>query len=184
VPRLFNLRAPLFNMSKMLVFTGPESTGKSVLAAALGRALGAPVVPEFARHYLSHLNRPYGQADLETIARGQSRWIAHYRKQASEWLVVDTDWTVLQVWEAFKFRPAQFHWPKGYGAIETPYLYLLCAPDFPWAPDPLREHPESRAELFSWYQNVLLQAPCPTLVLYGSVEERLSTVLKAIRPGW
>jgi len=171
-------------MTKILVVTGPESTGKSVLAEALGQALHAPVVPEFARYYLQHLNRPYGQADLQTIARGQSLWIAHHRATAGEWLVVDTDWTVLQVWESYKYKPLRYCWPKGYGAVETPYRYLLCAPDFPWAPDPLREHPEARAELFGWYQKVLLQVPCPTLVLYGSMEERLSAVRKVIKPDW
>ncbi len=165
---------------RLLVVTGPESTGKSVLSAALGDALGAPVVPEFAREFLLAREGRYRQSDLEAIARGQRQAIEHHRQQAGRWLVVDTDWTVLQVWEQFKYRPAAYHWPKGYGALEVPHLYLLCAPDFPWAPDPLREHPEAREELFIHYQKVLVQTPAPVLTLYGALEARLQQVLERV----
>jgi nicotinamide riboside kinase len=165
---------------KILVVTGPESSGKTALAEALSSALSAPLVPEFARYYLSHLGRPYEQHDLEAIARGQRAWKEHQQKQAGEWLVLDTDWTVLQVWEAFKYHPEKYFWPKGYGPIDLPTAYLLCAPDFPWEPDPLREHPESREELFEWYQNLLRQVPVPVWEMYGSLEERVEGVLTQV----
>lgn len=164
----------------MLVVTGPESTGKSALSVALGEALGAPVVPEFARTYLMAREGRYTRTDLEAIARGQRQWIEQYRQEADGWLVVDTDWTVLQVWEQFKYRPDAYHWPKGYGALALPHVYLLCAPDFPWAPDPLREHPEAREELFLRYQQVLAQTPAPVLTLYGSLEVRVQKVLSVV----
>lgn len=168
------------NEPRLLVVTGPESTGKTALAEALGAALNTAVVPEFARYFLSHLGRPYARADLATIARGQRLWMEYAKKTAKNWLVVDTDWTVLHVWEHYKYRPADFMWPKGYGAPEAPYLYLLCSPDFPWAPDPLREHPEAREELFEWYRNVLRQTPSPVLELYGTHEQRLTKVLQTL----
>jgi hypothetical protein len=31
-------------------------------------------------------------------------------------------------------------------------VYLLCYPDLPWEPDPVRENPTIREYLFDWYE--------------------------------
>ena len=54
-----------------IVLTGPESSGKTTLAQFLSRELDHPWVPEFAREYLTQINRPYTSTDLLEIARGQ-----------------------------------------------------------------------------------------------------------------
>ncbi|MBK8556661.1 MAG: AAA family ATPase [Lewinellaceae bacterium] len=54
-----------------IAITGPESSGKTTLAALLATTLGAPWVPEFARYYTAYLGRPYVQADLQAIGSGQ-----------------------------------------------------------------------------------------------------------------
>ena len=51
--------------------TGPESTGKSTLAAQLAAHYGTSFAPEFAREYLAESGPHYTARDLEEIARGQ-----------------------------------------------------------------------------------------------------------------
>jgi nicotinamide riboside kinase len=51
-------------MQKKIALTGPESSGKSTLARQLATYFDAPVVPEYARLFLSLLGRPYVEADL------------------------------------------------------------------------------------------------------------------------
>ena len=95
-----------------IVVTGPESSGKTTLAAALAAALDTVWVPEFARTYLAHLGRPYERNDLINIRLGQAAWeewyAQHLSTSPSHHLVCDTDWTVLHVWEAYKFEAEEF----------------------------------------------------------------------------
>lgn len=170
-----------------VVVTGPESTGKTMLTEALAAALNIGWVPEFARYYIAHLGRPYERNDLKMIGLGQKNWekwhtqlFSHSAEQ--QVLLCDTDWTVLQIWEQYRFQPeGDFEWQKGYGPYQNADLYLLCAPDFPWQPDPLREHPEEREILFSMYENLLREREARYIALSGKHETRLQTALAAIR---
>ena len=56
---------------KRIAILGPESTGKSTLAAALAAYFQEPWVPEVAREYLEKLHRPYAFVDLLKIGRQQ-----------------------------------------------------------------------------------------------------------------
>lgn len=169
-----------------IVITGPESSGKTVLAKSLAEALNVPWAPEFARFYLAHLGRPYEHKDLKTIGAGQRHWENWYALNFPETadkpvLLCDTDWTVLQVWEQYRFRPdGAFEWEKGYGFASNADLYLLCAPDFPWQHDPLREHPEERDILFSMYLTLLQKRNAGFMILSGEHEARLQAALTEI----
>lgn len=170
-----------------IVLTGPESSGKTVMAAALSDALGVPWVPEFARYYIPQLGRPYTHGDLKRIGAGQRSWEEWYersgfRPMEHPCLIFDTDWTVLQIWEQYRFGvETDFEWRKGYGAFENADLYLLCAPDFPWQPDPLREHPEERETLFGLYTQLLTARNARFIVLRGDPGMRLESALAAFR---
>jgi nicotinamide riboside kinase len=165
-----------------IVITGPESTGKTTLAQELAGALGTFWVPEFARFYVSHLGRLYERSDLYAIGCGQKRWETWYRQQQEGILVLDTDWTVLHVWEAYRFEPApQPVWRQGYGEPVPADLYVLCTPDFPWTPDPLREHPNEQYILFEWYLALLKDLNTPFILAEGPPSVRLEKVLETIR---
>lgn len=169
-----------------IVVTGPESTGKTELAQSLAAVLDVPWAPEFARFYLAHLGRSYEHKDLKMIGLGQRVWEDWYAGKLSETanrplLVCDTDWTVLHVWEQYRFGSGgAFEWEKGYGPAANADLYLLCTPDFPWQHDPLREHPEERDILFSMYQTLLLERSARFIILSGEHDTRLQTALSEI----
>lgn len=169
-------------LPKKIVVTGPESSGKTLLAESLAQALGVRWSPEFARYYVGHLGRAYRQSDLKPIARGQMLWEQWYLAQAGEMLICDTDWTVLQVWENYRFgHQTHAYWQQGYGKPIAAELYLLCAPDFPWQPDPLREHPTEREALFECYRQLLQETAVPFFILQGDNETRLKNALLQVR---
>lgn len=166
------------NETFRVVLTGPESTGKTTMSASLSADLGLPVVPEFARTFLSGLKRPYTHRDLLSIYRGQCAWEQWYGKQ-SPVLLCDTDWTVLYIWERIGFEQAPPLIPRV--KSEHPTVYLLCSPDIPWEPDPLREHPKSRAALFERYHDLLTCLNADFIILGGDHEKRRSTALNFLK---
>ena len=56
---------------RVLVLTGPESTGKSWLAERLLRTFGGVLVGEYVRDYIEQTQRDTTFADIPAIARGQ-----------------------------------------------------------------------------------------------------------------
>ncbi len=164
--------------SRILCLTGPESTGKTTLAAALAATLDAVLVPEVARAYLTG-REAYTPADVLAIAAAQEAAEARALESGSGLIVCDTDLTVIQVW-----------WEEKYGAAPPPLAealdrrppraYLLLEPDLAWAPDPLRENPNDRERLFARYRELLEAGPFPFRRVTGEGEARLANALAAV----
>ena len=165
-----------------IVVTGPESSGKTTLTLDLSEQLRARLVPEFSRFYLESLGRKYQQKDLELIARGQKLWENHASNSPNPIHVVDTDWTVLKIWEEVRFPESKIqYWKRGYGPALHVNLYVLCSPDIPWEADPLREDPVDRDFLFQKYHALLTESEHEFIIAEGSPEKRLNQVLEAIK---
>ena len=137
-----------------VVLTGPESTGKSRLARALAEHFDTLWVPEYARFYLSRLNRDYRQEDLLRIARGQLQWEKAWEKHGKQVLFCDTSMLVLKIWSLFKYQTCD-SWITEQFKDQKDHIYLLCGIDLPWEDDPLREHPDRREELYQLYHRQL-----------------------------
>lgn len=169
---------------KRIVVTGPESSGKTTLASALAAALGTAWVPEQSRPYLEQLNRPYKEHDLRAIGEQQ----LHMEDEMAEalemmrtpFLICDTDLITIRIWGQEKYGRSD-PWVQATTA-ERPYaLWLLCTPDMPWEPDPLRENPHDRDRLFTVYEQTLQQLNKPYAIMRGPHEQRLQQALQAIR---
>ena len=166
---------------KNITITGPESSGKSTLAAALASALPAVLVPEYSRTYLERLDRPYAKEDITAISRGQLSLEIEKKEQAQEYLICDTGQLVLKIWMEYKY---------GYVSPEIEYafihhpvdLYILCQADIPWEPDPMRENPHDRHVLFELYQKALIEYEKSFVVIDGADWDlRLSKAIAAIQ---
>lgn len=158
---------------------GPESTGKTTLAEALAAHFKTAYVPEYARQYLTTLDRPYQQKDLSTIAIGQLALEEKIAPTADELLFLDTDLYVIKVWSEFKYGQCdpyiltqlQFHQAD---------FYVLTDPDIPFEEDPLRENPRQRGELFDIYLNEIKASDCAFSVVRGTQEQRLKHAIEKI----
>lgn len=167
---------------RKIVFTGPESTGKTTLAQALSNQLHMPYVPEVARTYVDALKRPYQYEDLLNIAMLQMSEEERVRGLHPHMLVCDTDLMTIKIWAEDKFNTCEA-WINHALCDRLPDMYFLCAPDFPWQPDPQREDPDRRDVLYKRYRDELLHCKARFIELSGSPQKRLHTVLNYIQPG-
>ena len=137
-----------------VVITGPESTGKSWLAKTLARHYNMPYVEEYARLDLKQTGGKYEEKDLLEIARGQAVLEEQVRQQKPKFILCDTSIEVIRVWSEWKYGRCD---PQilALAKKQRPDLYLLLKTDVPWLPDPLRENPDDREELFAYYQKIL-----------------------------
>lgn len=75
---------------KVLVLTGPESSGKSWLSAQIQARFGGIVVGEYVRHFIEREQRDTCYTDIPVIARGQLAWEDAARAQNPALLILDT----------------------------------------------------------------------------------------------
>ena len=156
---------------KRILITGPESTGKSELANALGSHYGGIVVPEYAREYIQELGRPYQFNDVEHIALRQ---VEEYdRSFHPRWIFFDTWLIITRVWFTVVYNRVP-PWLDEKIRVASFDLVLLCDTDIPWIADPVRENGGAkREELLDSYKNELNHFNLDWDLVSGSGEERL-----------
>lgn len=153
-----------------IVLIGPESSGKSTLGMALAAAINGCYVEEYARTYVEQLRRPYNYLDVLHIARKQYTQLqTDSTTQPSHYTVFDTDLIITKVWLNYKYG----HCPEWINEALKPEnnpvdLYLLCRPDLPFVPDPTREHPHEREELYEHYLQEVKQTKKPYVCISGT----------------
>lgn len=153
---------------------GPESTGKTALAQKLAEAYKTLWVPEYAREYLTNLDRPYVQTDLLEIAQGQIDSVKAARKKANRVLFIDTDLNVIKVWSDYKYGNCD-PWIIQKLQMNVCDVYLLTYHDIPYEDDPLRENPDDRDVLFEMYEKLVNNRNLSYMVMKGPLEERVKT---------
>ncbi len=159
-----------------IAITGPESTGKSFIAEGLSDYYQMPWVPEFARSYLSTLNRPYTEQDILNICKGQSDLEDSIASTAGSFLFCDTEMLVIKIWSLYKY--GRVH-PSILASCNKHHydLFLLMDIDLPWEYDPQREHPDKRKFFFEWFKRELDEQKANYRIVSGTGEQRLKNAI-------
>lgn len=126
---------------RTVAIVGPESSGKSTLAAALAAAYNSVWVPEAARLFYERKGVHFEPRDIPDIAALHAELGAQARPKARIWLLRDTDLLTIELWSDWLYGdcdPAV----RTAAAAEPFDVVLLLAPDLPWTYDPQRCHPE------------------------------------------
>lgn len=164
---------------RKIVLFGPESTGKTTLAAQLAAHYGTVWVPEFSRFYQEQQGAAPGLPDVMPIAEGQLRWEAEARPRANRLLICDTDILETKVYsEAYNGAapPALLRMV----AAHLGDFYLLADVDLPWVPDGIRDRPDAREEMYHRFRRELQTRHLPFEAIAGNASERLEKAIRAI----
>ncbi|GAA0760299.1 AAA family ATPase [Psychroflexus lacisalsi] len=168
-----------------IVLFGPESSGKSSLAEALAEEYNTEWVPEFAREYLQEKYNNSAEvcapSDLIPIAKGQIQMENKSAKKARNYLFCDTN--VLQTLTYAKVYFEDFQNAALEQCVEQHEYtyYFLTYIDTPWVADDLRDKPEERIEMFSIFENTLIQKNLPFTTLKGDLKQRLQKAKSIIK---
>jgi NadR type nicotinamide-nucleotide adenylyltransferase len=166
-------------MIKKIAITGPESTGKSWLAEHLAKKYNTIWVPEYAREYLEKHPGKYTLDDIVAISVGQLNETNESILLANKLIISDTEMLVCFIWAEVVFGEVPTIIEKAFHDQRFD-LYLLCDVDLPWEPDPLREHPDRRTEIFQLYFDALSAAGLPFEIISGFGDQRLERAVQAI----
>jgi NadR type nicotinamide-nucleotide adenylyltransferase len=164
---------------KKIAITGPESTGKSMIAQQLADHYRTVWVPEFSRVYLLHQEHPYNYNDILEIAKGQLKSEGALAKIARKLYFADTELLVTKIWCDVKFGKCH-QWIRDHLEKQDYDLYLLMDIDLPWEYDQLREDPHQRKLLFDLYETELKSRNVNYRVVRGIDDERFKNALSFV----
>lgn len=164
---------------KRIIFTGPESSGKSFLSQLVCEKYDFFLVEEYARMYLSQYGDDYNLKDLKKIAEGQRRFEHEAVTNQSKLIVQDTDFLTIWIWYTYKY---DIYPDRVYHYLENhiPDHYMLCCPDIPWERDKLRENPEDRDQIYALYKEEIQKLSVPYSIIKGSYKERTEQTFSII----
>ena len=161
---------------------GPESSGKSTLAASLSKKFKLALAAEFSRQYLHDLGRPYDYTDLMQIALGQEDVISRTSSNSNASVIADTEAISIKVWSVIKYKKND---PQIDEIISRQNfdIYLLCKSDLDWEEDDLRESPsqQERDLIFKTFQKELTQRDLPYAIIEGYGEKRTECALEVLK---
>ncbi len=179
--RLIFFKNPGLKSPQRIVITGPESSGKSTLAKALGDKFNLPVVEEYAVEYLSEQGSDYSFEDILEIARGQRERELQAISRSKGRVVCDTSMLVLHIWSEVRFKKTDPLILKWLDELRND-LFLLCKPDIPWEPGPYRENPHDREDLYSLYLDWLRNQKYWFSIIEGDRDTRFENASTLIEP--
>lgn len=174
--------------ARRIVLFGPESTGKSTLAAALAARFSAPWSAEFVREYWDTHGGVITAADLEAIARGQvageEAAAARAAEEGAALVFHDTDLLTCTLWDDLLFPGSCPEWARAEAERRARAcdLYLFCDTDLPWSPDPQRCFPDEagRAMCRRVFLEALERTGSRWARVHGSPSEREARAALAV----
>ena len=154
---------------------GPESTGKSTLATYLAHRYGGVLVSEYAREYMESraCASVYMREDVLNIARFQVGNLKDLSTtsggempstDSNDVVFFDTELIITKVWFLHKYGECPDFVEQALRQYPMD-VYLLCYPDIPWEPDPVRENPNIREYLFDWYEREIQELGIPYYII-------------------
>ena len=178
--------------ARRVALVGPESTGKSSLAARLAASFATVWVPEYGREHTAAIAAREGTpgfaefftpGDVETIARVQRAREDRAARHANRVLFCDTDALTTRVWSEIYFG----HCPEPVRAAAEEgryHLTLLMDTDIPWVDDGTRGFAHRRRWHFDRLRASLDAAGRSFEVVSGSFEERLERAAQLVQSRW
>jgi nicotinamide riboside kinase len=167
---------------KVVVLTGPESTGKSWLAAGLQQRFGGVRVDEYVRRFIELNPRDTCLADIPEIAQGQMQWEDQARAQQPSLLILDTHLLSNMLWSQTLFGDCP-DWLESELLTRHYDLHLLLSPEqVDWTDDGQRCQPglHERMAFYRSTRNWLENHRQRFQVIQGNWAERQTQAFAAV----
>jgi HTH-type transcriptional repressor of NAD biosynthesis genes len=149
---------------------GPESTGKSTLAARLAAHFDTVHVPEMARDLIPDSTECTWD-DLERVVTAQTEAVERLARQARRVLICDTDLLTTQVYARYLFQRELQVTPEQ-DALHQYHLYLVPDTDVPYVQDGTRLGAHTREEMKTQFLQALQLKQTPWHLIRGNWETR------------
>ncbi|WP_433740902.1 AAA family ATPase [Pseudomonas putida] len=167
---------------KVLVLTGPESSGKSWLSNEILANFGGILVNEYVRHFIESEARETRYDDIAPIAHGQLTWEDEARAQQPSLLILDTHLLSNILWSRTLFGDCPT-WIEQALLARHYDLHLLLSPDsVAWHDDGQRCQPQlaERQAFFQASRQWLDLHRRPYEVLQGDWQQRKEAAFEAV----
>ena len=169
---------------KRIVIFGTESTGKTVLAAALAAHFKEPWSAEFVREFWVKRNGTITAIDLGTIALGQMANEDRALTRAKRAVFFDTDLLTCTIWDDALFPGECPSWVRAEAEqrAKEVALWLLCDTDLPFTADRQRSFPDpaDRAKARQTWRAALEKRQAPFVEIQGTGAERTQLAIDAV----
>jgi nicotinamide riboside kinase len=165
---------------KIIVVTGAESTGKSILTRQLSHFYQSPSFAEFSREYIEKTGHNYTFDDVVSIALMQNAQMKKSHTINAKYIFFDTWLIITMVWLDVVFGKIPEWIPEA--ICKAPVdLFLVCDTDLPWIPDPVRENGgEMREILQNRYIEIIKGFGFRYGIVSGHSEERFKNTVDFI----
>ena len=170
------------NQPLCIAVYGPESTGKTTLAAKLAAHFSAPLVTEYAREFWD-AHGVITLEDIPGIAREQWRREEEARVRANRLVICDTEALTTVLWSDLLYGTCPDDIRRGAELRAKQYrLYLLLDIDVPWAPDPQRCFPDEgdRQKCLKVWHGALERRQLPYQWIRGDWAQREEAAIAAV----
>lgn len=167
---------------KVVVLAGPESSGKSWLAARLQAHFGGEVVGEYVRYFIDQMQRDTCYADIASIATGQLAWEDKAREKRPALLVLDTHLLSNLLWSRALFNDCPA-WLEQQLLLRHYDMHLLLAAEgVEWVSDGQRCQPEldQRQAFFDGSEQWLKLHSQPYCVIRGDWADREKQAISVV----
>ncbi len=164
---------------KSVCLIGPESSGKSTLAATLAARFGCPLVPEYGRSYCDEHGTKLSMEQLVHIGHTQDSMITKALEGSEKWVVMDTDAVFTGIW-AEMLHGTRDPWFDSVPLRSD--FYLLMDVDLPFVQDGGRVYDriEDRRDFWHLCQSRFTARGAPIAYVHGLADERLANAWTAI----
>jgi nicotinamide riboside kinase len=162
---------------------GPESTGKTELAARLAAHFRAPLVSEYASERWD-AQGALTLEDMLPVAKEQWRREDAAAVEADRVVICDTDALTTMLWSDLLYGTTPDELRRGAEKRCRNYaLYLLLDIDIPFTPDPQRCFPDpgDREKAMRIWRGALERRGLPHVLIRGTGEARESAAIAAVR---
>ncbi len=165
---------------KKVCLYGPESVGKTTMAAQLAERYQTAFAHEVSRDLLT--SNDFTPDDIIRIGHAQTQAVLKKALVANKVLFCDTDVITTQLYSAHYLHevPAVLHDLEAQGHYDQ---YFLLDIDVPWVPDGLRDLGHRRVEMYHRFKDALDQRGISYITVSGDWAQRMATI-SGVVDGW